>query len=331
MELVVEPDVTIMEVPYQILGNVAVHAPPPLAPIVEFIPYKKIEDNVGSTKNYYVDILLQSSTTYDKLYPIPIEQSDYTYYDAIRLAQDLPPADVGKVLFSSLNSASKELSGYRVYYLTDRPTTISDFAENYDFRPAEATSIMTRFKMSLNQKYYMMFRTENVHGGVSNPTNIFEVELVSLTDGDSPGTEIAVYPVIRGYTLDEFFKGQDPPKRRSFRKYMHIKPAPNQVKISNYSPDMMSAQTGFQPEFNSNPHTVSPIIDTKTNENDGLLKRKIKIRLTSKSTGRKIDMNLNFNHIHVPIDVEKPQNNDDVIVEHEAEGPETPEEGLEIA
>ena len=87
----------------------------------------------------------------------------------------------------------------------------------------------------------------------------------------------------------------------------------------------------YQPEFNSNPHTVSPIIDTKTNENDGLLKRKIKIRLTSKSTGRKIDMNLNFNHIHVPIDVEKPQNNDDVIVEHEAEGPETPEEGLEIA
>jgi len=325
MQLVVEPDVTIVEVPYQILGDVAVHAHPPLSPVVEYITYKKIENNTANIKNYYVDIMLQSPTTYDKLFPIPVEESDYEYYDKVKHAQDLGPSDEGKILFSSLTSNTKELAGYRVYSLTDKPASISDFAESYELYPAHSTSIMARFNMSLNKKYYMMFRSENVHGGVSNPTNIYEVELVSLTDGSSPGTEIAVYPIIKGYALSEFFKGQDPPKRKSFRRYMHIRPSLNQTKISNYDANMYNAKMNFQPEFNSNPEAIHPIVDTKTIENVGLLKRKIKIRLTSKSTGRKIDMNLNFNHTHVPLDVEKPQNNDDVIVEHEAEGPEAPQ------
>jgi len=109
-----------------------------------------------------------------------------------------------------------------------------------------------------NKKYYYLFRAIDVRGHVSNPSAIYEIELI-----DDHG---AVKPLIR--TIDITAK---PPKSvfDECQKYFYLKPSVKQL------------------YFNNDPEIESIFSTTEK-------KKKYKIRLTSKGTGKKIDINFSF-------------------------------------
>jgi hypothetical protein len=113
-----------------------------------------------------------------------------------------------------------------------------------------------------NQKYYYTFRSTDVHGNISNPSSVFEVQIV-----DDSG---AIYPIIRTIPLlnKEIYD-----TTRSFRKYISITPS--------------VTQTGFVPNQDNTQVTFGEAAD--------LWGQKFKIRVTSKKTGKSFDLNVTFN------------------------------------
>ena len=329
MEMVVEPSVIIVEVPYGDIGTISATSPPPLPPIAEFIPSS---DDPGSVK-----ILLLNDNNSGYRTPMPIESFDKEYYSKVLESQNNKGVNIGKILFKG----DDPVAGYRIYRLSEKPTTLSDFANAYTLMSTDLDATHYDEIMSLDQKYYYIFRTIDVHGGVSNPSNIYEIELVSLSDGT---TDVAVYPVIKVHSIGEFFVGETYPNKKTFRRYMHIKPSRNQSEVSNlekllsndaYKLNLENPNTGeiiqkFTDEWNKYSENYSIkknefptfgsyapesrfIIGSKIGHGVSTLKnRKIKIRLTSKSTGRKIDLNLNFKHTHFPYDPSHKDKNENV-------------------
>jgi len=329
LEMVVEPSVVIMEVPYSTIGTVPVISPPPLPPSPEFIPS---QETPGVVK-----ILLLNDNTSAYRFPMPVEDYDKEFYSSVISSQNLTGDHAGKIFFAS----DEDVSGYRIYRLDEKPLALTDFADSYTFVSTDLDATHYNDVLSLNTKYYYMFRTIDGHDGPSNPSHIYELELVSLADGV---TNIAVYPVIKVYTISEFFKPEAFPNKRTFRRYIHIKPSKNQSQISNLEkllsddayklsiedPDTGEITKEFSDEWNkySENYTIkktefptfgaaSPegryIIGSKIGHGVSTLKnRKIKIRLTSKQTGRKMDLNLNFKHTHFPYDPKHPDKNENV-------------------
>ena len=109
-----------------------------------------------------------------------------------------------------------------------------------------------------NTKYYYTFRAIDDHGHVSNPTPVYEVELI-----DEKG---AVKPIIRLFD-------KTPPKNKTntkaCQKYIYLKPALQQLYFSD-----------------------DPSIDGVFSSADK--KKRYKMRLTSKGSGKKIDINFSF-------------------------------------
>ena len=113
-------------------------------------------------------------------------------------------------------------------------------------------------KILPNKKYYYTFRAKDPHDHVSNPTDVYEVELI-----DEKG---AVKPIIRIISMD-------PPEIKNSvkecQKYIYIKPSLKQLYFSGDS------------------------------EVDGVFsdvskKKRYKMRLTSKGSGKKIDINFSL-------------------------------------
>ncbi|HAI43928.1 MAG TPA: hypothetical protein DCM40_40445, partial [Maribacter sp.] len=112
-----------------------------------------------------------------------------------------------------------------------------------------------------NKRYWYCFRSIDDHGNISNPTAVFEVELV-----DDQG---AVRPMIRVFNFKEPKNSQ---AIKECQKYLMIRPSFEQIYYDGEKD-----------------------LDHMFNNKDDTTKRKFKIRLTSKSTGRKIDFNVAFN------------------------------------
>lgn len=109
-----------------------------------------------------------------------------------------------------------------------------------------------------NTKYYYTFRAVDSHGLVSNPTEAYEVELI-----DEKG---AVKPIIRLISMELEEKKTN---TKECQKYIYIKPSLKQIYFSE------------DPE-------VDGVFSQK------LKKKKYKMRLTSKGSGKKIDINFSF-------------------------------------
>ena len=120
-----------------------------------------------------------------------------------------------------------------------------------------------------------MFRTIDVHAGISNPSAIYEIELYN--DGG------AGYPMIRHYDLSS-----PNPKTttKSARKIIQIIPRIAQVFLNEEASGLVDGGV------------VQPAAGNKNivlgNQAEPLFGKKFKIRFTSKSTGKKVDLNVNF-------------------------------------
>ena len=114
------------------------------------------------------------------------------------------------------------------------------------------------------------------HGNVSNPTAIYEIELVD--DGG------AIYPLINLYELPVIEANQP---SRTMKKMIQIYPVLDRVTPSIEQNLLISG------EQIKDPNDI-PTVGLGLQGQESIWDKKFKIRLTSTKTGKKIDMNVTF-------------------------------------
>ena len=131
-----------------------------------------------------------------------------------------------------------------------------------------------------NTKYYYVFRSVDIHGNISNPTDVYEVELV-FNSG-------VVYPVIKVVDF-EMDVDLQVVKNKPMRRFIQIIPSLMQSKLNIVDTQIGGTIHGEQTTLHKFP-SFGDAFGSPSKP------KKFKIRITSKSTGRKFDLNLRVVH-----------------------------------
>ena len=275
--VVSRPSLKIVEVPIYAEKERIVDSPP-VTPDIDIIPYRAVSDKL--LFNFMGNV-----GQYD-LQPVYFNEEERVHYEKIRRAQKLLPGE--PIRFSSDDPAAV----FEVFRITKKPKSYMDFKNSKrvsvqtDISKETAQKAATASyleRLAPNTKYYYIFRSIDIHGHISYPSAVYEVELVNDAG--------AVFPRIAVVDFEPEVRSMP---AKPAKKYIHIIPSiaqalvnPEKSGLANeYGEPIDSAllsngqiQLGFQD---------SPIWG-----------KKFKVRVTSRQTGRKIDLNLRFDQKHV--------------------------------
>lgn len=264
----VEPSLQLMEVPY-FTKELRMVDNPPVMPDVEFIPYRAVNNRVRLQFNGNVGKY--------SLMPEVINSRDEQQIAKFRKVQDSLPGE-------PIEYESDDHPKYfQIWRSTKRPSSYADFSGKLrksvatDVNPGDplrATSATFVDKIKPNTKYYYTFRSVDIHGHISYPTPIYEYEMVDDTG--------SIYPLMRVVPMVPKIP-KEPTK--SAKRYVRILPSMGQ-RLLDYEKmeDIEVAK-----EIKEVPIGL---------EEEQVWGKKFKIRLTSKNTGKKIDLNVSFEHEH---------------------------------
>jgi len=269
--------------------NTVITDKPPIAPDVVFVPFLGVSNKIL--------LLLDGNMGDLNLKPIIIKDTDSSFmveelFSQLKLS--VPQSDVRNYVKTKdveLNYRSDDpIRSYQIFRLRKKPTSYEDFntprnpiatiseviAPNKPSTPATHLSTIRP-----NTKYYYCVRGIDIHNNISNPTEVFEVEMV-----DNNGQIF--------YTMKTYDMVPAPPDNCTMtgRRFIYIAPAPQQavfdgetfmssnaikdkpenIKITDLPPENV---LGYLPE------DASPVWD-----------KKFKVRVTSSKTGKKFDLNI---------------------------------------
>jgi len=254
----------------------------PLPPEIEMVPMIKtpntilinIKDTIGSMRQL----------------ARPIEDNDVNQYEVLLEKQlkdnfNLSAEELANIdLFSNeVFFKSDEPSQYlQIFQSTVKPTNYSYFKDS-EKQLLNGPNNSVRMNLNFNQKYYFVFRAIDFHGKFSNPTDVYEVE-IKEEDG-------MWFPVFRVFNIEEENKLGYVSKQKqntnfsiTGKKFIHIKPSYHQWMMKEKYDEEDYDSASDIPDF-----SIGEAEQSVFQEN-----RKFKIRLTSKKTGRKIDLNVRF-------------------------------------
>jgi len=269
------PNIELLKTHYTSFQTLFVANKPPVHPNIVIYPYKNVN-------NKLLFVLSQQGGEKEEI-PIEILPEDKEIFVKAALAQEKVGISAqGSETPSLLTFKSDEPDvRYQVFRIEEHPNSWFDFSTALrkpvllpDKSRRELLAYETDFVDDLipNKKYYYVFRTIDSRGYISNPTPIYEVELV-----DDSG---AVYLTTKIVTFKEkIFK--EPTK--SMRKYVHIVPT---LKQSN----LKAPQGGSVFVADSQPRDFGDLFGTTK------APTRFKVRFTSKASGKMFDLNLNFVH-----------------------------------
>lgn len=249
---------------------------PPVPPNITFLPFKEASTEILIKAERMTDELTGNRTI--PYIPILGDAEEARFIERANYQRienfDLPD---GHVEFKSEGEDANEVQVFRT---TEEPEYTGDPEENtvnviqrqayanfaiggvYTTLTAN-TGLAFTDKLKTNTKYYYTFRMKDVNGNVSNPTDIIQVEIVE--------TEGITYPVIQ-----EYIPTRSQPKKqksRNLAQFIQIRPS---FLGSEPLPDEDGRQIAGQ-----------AVEETPFGKH-------FKIRLTSKDTGRQIDLNCLF-------------------------------------
>ena len=211
--------------------------------------------------------------------PYPLNDLDKMYNSFYENSYDMLSGD--KITYSSRS----RLETIEVYRLSELPTKYEDFGptphKTYQMPIVNEKSsygiVNCYDKIKSNQKYYYMFRAVN-QLEVSGPlTEIYEIELVN--DGGY------------NYLLTKIYHENDlSPTRytnpvKGFKKLLHIRPAALQAQLNTTNVD-------YTQESNTQ---LENITLGDSNLAEPIWGKTFKLRLKSKKSGKKIDLNITYN------------------------------------
>lgn len=262
----------------------------PIVPEFEIVPYM-------NERKYQMLLIFKGSVGRQKMHPIYIGNPVPSYGDDFKQTEEAAVAHQYKSQFYEIEPGDPLLyesddrpNFFEVYKTRVAPYSYADFngalAYTVSTRiPSEAESqpanILPKYADSAtmvdvlipNVKYYYTVRQVDVHGNVSNPTAVYQVEIV-----DESGT---VYPLISEYHFKDIVPRTN---KKYFNKYIKIAPTPSQILIK---------PEGLTSAFDAaNGNVQLGVADTN------VWGKKYKARITSTTTGKAADLNIQFNQKH---------------------------------
>ena len=253
---------TVMLVPFDLFSEqTRVIQPPSLPPHVKFYTKNnsenKIEINLSPTKG----------STLDNFTVITLEDEQQ-----LSLMRENKRRNSDKFRFST----EREDGLYEVFKVKEPPSSYLSFIGNklveigspYLSEDARFVDVVQP-----NTKYYYMFRKINTKGLVSNPTAVYEVEL--LIDADDSRVIVTNYtfPALPTYSMS-----------RKFKSLFQITPSVDQTFFNELQ----------QPLYNKTSYK-NTVQDLKLGvATQSVWGRKFKIRVKSTTTGKIIDYNVTF-------------------------------------
>tara|TARA_Y100001963_G_scaffold140523_1_gene207649 strand:+ start:8463 stop:11717 length:3255 start_codon:yes stop_codon:yes gene_type:complete len=228
---------------------------PPLPPDIAFHPYEGVPDR----------LLMLLNQNYGERPLIPNTQifaEDAAKIAAMKEAQKGEPKPQGHILYKTDDNRGT----YEIYRLNRKPEKWSDFRDTANVKKITLNSLKQSGIddiISPNVTYYYFARFVDVHGNISNPTNIFSVRIIK---------EEASPP----YMVLEPFQFKKPEAITSipFKKYIKITLSDNLRRAVGENAE--SADVAYQLK-------------------SGVGFKKYKFRVISQKTGKKIDINVDMN------------------------------------
>ena len=269
-------DVKVLLVPH-VIGDISVITvdSPPVTPDVSFYPLR------GS--NNTVKILLNASTGVTEQTPIAILESDKQYYVDEYLAQTGQ-----QITFEELRAIPNALTfrsddpvdAYQLFRIDTKPTSYGDFENGMILiNPTFGIPGDLLDDIIPNRTYYYCARAVDIRGNISNPTHIFEIEMV-----DNGGQIFLRQDIFMFEQPQETFS-------KSGRRFIYIEPSTQQVVFEqsvdengDLDPNIGIANVNVAP----NDTILGGDLEDKVWNNS------YKIRVTSAKTGRKLDLNVTF-------------------------------------
>jgi hypothetical protein len=236
----------------------------PLPPNVELVPYKGVF-------NEFLINLSGNSGDIEEM-PIIITDADADFYKKYREARGLDED-------APIRFANDDASGRFEIYRTDvAPKSYEDFRTNLYaiLGDKDAAAASMKSKVETNKKYYYTFRAIDQHDNRSNPSPVYQVEIVENNGMMFFLSSVYEFPTIEDKTMNT----------RTFRRFLKINPNMIQslvnVEDTSIESDMIIASAFDIPDS---------IVTLGKAEHD-VWEKNFKLRVTSKHTGRKFDINL---------------------------------------
>jgi len=270
---------------------------PPLPPDVDIIPYR-------STKNKMLHMLNGNVGNY-KDNPILIEPGDFDKFKNIIVNQDntLDPNEVTERNIEEEFEISFKTDDYpelfEIFRIDFEPKSYKDFARGRKIildNTARVTSTLAQRALRTeefgtwrdqvivtsnsivddivpNKKYWYTFRVVDIHDNVSNPSGILQVEMVD--------TGNSIFPMIEEY----IFPKPEVTYVRDMKRFLKIAVSPTQDELS---PEVRNADDFYDK------HSILGADASADVPGGSVWGKNYKLRLTSKLTGKKVDINFTF-------------------------------------
>jgi len=248
----------------------------PLPPNVELVPYKGVF-------NEFLINLSGNSGDIEEM-PIIITDADADFYKKYREARGLDE-DV------PIRFANDDASGRFEIYRTDvAPKSYEDFRTNlYAIVGAvDVASASMKSKVQTNKKYYYTFRAIDQHDNRSNPSPVYQIEIVENNGMMFFLSSVYQFPTIEDKTTHA----------RTFQRFLKINPNMIQslVNVEETFPTITMEIFGNTYSMDASDYASAyklpngEVILGKAEQD--VWEKNFKLRVTSKHTGRKFDINL---------------------------------------
>ena len=186
--------------------------------------------------------------------------------------------------------SEKQPAKFQIFRLSKMPRAYDDFSKNLigTFENNNmARNMIVMNDVRPNKKYYYIFRTVNLYGSLSNPTPVYEIELIQ--DSDESRVSIKTVPII-----DNSITETEKSLNINFRNLLSITVNEDQTA---FNVDDIVNSNGSISTFNNNLNNVLLGEDSDHEVVNKIWGRKFKFRVRSNDSGKIIDFNIKVNLI----------------------------------
>ena len=264
----VQPSIKVVEIPLTSKTIKILDAPPNTAQALPF-PVEDDTNRIGYDIEY--------TATDDKVFPPAITEGDSAYREDYMFSNNLLPN-------TSIDKGSVSNPRFLQIFRIDKPPkSYEDFdgklIKTVDLKIENSHHTLKEYvcydTIDTNKNFYYTFRFVNEHGNPGRPSVVHVANLQD--DGGYKYPKFDIYDFAEAKAKNKSEKTLD-----SFKKLLEIRPSYQNLVFdgASYSPDMTSNQV---------------LDEIKVGVADSpIWNKRFKLRLTSKKTGKKLDLNIQY-------------------------------------